>query len=422
MKPQNFEEKVVWYYITGTYILYILGAQRDGAPAIALILAGYLCKKLWYQTDATPESEKITIPLPVWSWIFGMLVIEYALIIGHLDWELGTAKIIVSTIAWVRKWALLALFPLAGCLNIRPELVFRASCILCFQSLIIIPISYVASIVHFGANLYVSPLRLIGGGAPLFYSVSLYGLDGDGDTRISLFTPWAPALGFTANLYLQLAFQEADKKWRWLGVIGASAMIFVSVSRLARICIFIVPILNLWLSNLTLPTTYFITGTICTFGGTFGNQIMTMANDYLDAVKGQRASSTEVRRLLKEIAFYRWKSEAYMWGHGFMESKGPRIVEFMPIGSHHTWGGVLYMHGLVGAIGLAIPVLVSCIDLFFKAQKSQAGMAGLGVMLVVLTFSTAENLDALAYLLWPGFLMMGIAFKENQVTRKVYET
>jgi len=41
IKPQNLEEKVVWYYIIGTYGLYFLGAQFVVAPVMAWLLVLY---------------------------------------------------------------------------------------------------------------------------------------------------------------------------------------------------------------------------------------------------------------------------------------------------------------------------------------------------------------------------------------------
>lgn len=93
MKPQNFEERVVWCYIIGTYVLYFLGAQFVVAPVMAWLLVLYLLKKLWNQTDETPFEERIMIPVGVWIWIVSMLVIEFAIIMGHYDYDLSILKL-----------------------------------------------------------------------------------------------------------------------------------------------------------------------------------------------------------------------------------------------------------------------------------------------------------------------------------------
>src|SRR5919202_1967188 len=150
MTPQNFEEKIVWYTLTGTYVWYLLGAQIVVVPAIAWFLSVYLFIKLWKQTEKTPEPEKIRIPFAVWIWIFSMFVMEIALIMGQLDFDLGMTKIINSTIfVFAKVTILLALFPLIGCLNIRPQLIYRAACIVCLHSLIFMVFGYLAILLHF---------------------------------------------------------------------------------------------------------------------------------------------------------------------------------------------------------------------------------------------------------------------------------
>jgi len=52
------------------------------------------------------------------------------------------------------------------------------------------------------------------------------------------------------------------------------------------------------------------------------------------------------------------------------------------------------------------------LGLLIKAQKSKAARAGVSTILVLFIMSFAENIEYLAYLYWPGLLIMGIAFKE----------
>jgi O-antigen ligase len=61
---------------------------------------------------------------------------------------------------------------------------------------------------------------------------------------------------------------------------------------------------------------------------------------------------------LGRLALERW-SEAPLWGHGIVDPRGPAFTKFMPIGTHHTWFGILFEKGLVGLIALAIPLLWS---------------------------------------------------------------
>jgi len=67
-----------------------------------------------------------------------MLVLEFALIMGHYDFELTIIQTIKTSVRFAKSWALFAIFPLIGCLKIRPQIISRAVCILGLQSLIFI--------------------------------------------------------------------------------------------------------------------------------------------------------------------------------------------------------------------------------------------------------------------------------------------
>lgn len=69
LKPQNLEEKLVWYSIIGTYGINFLGALYVWIPLLAWFLVGRLGIKLWQQTEDSPPQEKITIPLSIWVWV-----------------------------------------------------------------------------------------------------------------------------------------------------------------------------------------------------------------------------------------------------------------------------------------------------------------------------------------------------------------
>jgi hypothetical protein len=413
VKPQNFEESVVWYSIIGTYGFYLIGALYILAPAMAWILTGYLFWKLYTQDDSTPLEERIRIPLGVWVWIGTMIVMEVALIVAHLDFSLGVDSAIKSSIGWAKGWALLALFPLIGCLNIRPQLLYRAACIVCLQTLLLFPFFYLGYLLHLPSRLYISPLQMIGGPGPEFFSVELYGIDPEnGQPRWQLFTPWGPALGFVANIYFFCALQEEKTKWRWLGLIGCVVMCLVSASRMALLTTAGVYAFAWLVTNITRPGVLLTLGPTALFGGILSPKIIETIENFTEAFKSARAGSSRVRTALGRIAVQRWEAEAPIWGHGIVE-RGPHLVEYMPIGSHHSWFGLLFVKGIVGFSALAIALFYSFIDLSLKAQKNSDAKVGLCMLLVIFTYTFGENLEILAYLYWPGLIMIGIGFKST---------
>lgn len=399
--------------MTWAYVFFLLGATYIVGSVVGWILFAYLLLKLWLQDEHTPKEEKIIIPWITWVWILGMLMMEVALIMGHLDYNLPTSQIIKSSIGWAKGWAIIALYPLAGCLNIRPQIIYRAACVICFQTLVISPILIAAPLLGLPEVLYVSPLKAVGAGlGSSFFDVSLYNVDFDGQIRQRLFAPWGPALGFVANVYFILALGEKNKKWRWYGIIGAVYMSQICKSRLAQVCIISTPIALFFWSRLIKPYILILLGSGSILAGIFSNNILTAIANFWTSFKAKRADSSRVRAALKEIAFYRAETEAPIWGHGVLQM-GPHVVEFMPIGSHHTWAGLAFVKGMVGFYSLAIPMIFSFFFLLIKAQTNREAQTGLAILFILFLYTFGENLEILAYLYWPGLIMMGIGFCEQ---------
>lgn len=411
LSPQNFEERLIWYGITGTYGFYLVGGLYVMAPVLAWVLLIYLMKKLWYQNATTPAQERIHIPVAVWVWIIAMLVMEFALLVGHIDWGLGPAKTLKSSIGWAKGWALMAIFPLIGCLNIRPELIYRAVAIVCLQTLILLPLLVAAWLLHLPEDLYVSPVKLVGGPTPEFFKVSLYNISHDGSVRWYLFAPWAPALGLVANIYLLCALHEKNRFWFWVGILGSIAMVLASKSRLALVVMTMIPLASWGLGQLTRSWALYLAGGASVTAGLFAPQLVNLFGDISNRFRAARIGSSRVRETLARIAVDRWRDEAPVWGHGIVE-KGPHLVEYMPIGSHHSWYGLLFVKGAVGFLALAIPLAWSFVELVLKAQASREARLGLAVIMLLFLYTFGENLEILAYLFWPGLVLLGIAHKQ----------
>jgi hypothetical protein len=90
------------------------------------------------------------------------------------------------------------------------------------------------------------------------------------------------------------------------------------------------------------------------------------------------------------------------------------LVEFMPIGSHHTWYGLLFVKGLVGLFALAIPMVLSLIYLFVFSVHNVQARAAMCMLIVLTCYSLFENLEILAYLYWPALFWLGMTLKNLQ--------
>jgi hypothetical protein len=221
-----------------------------------------------------------------------------------------------------------------------------------------------------------------------------------------------------ANVYFFMALQETNKKWRWIGIVGSIFMCVISASRLALLSITVVFLLTWVLTNLARPLVLIALG----FGSFIGSLIITTIfksyETFQQKFTDARPDSSRVRQTLAQIALERSWNEAPVWGHGVVE-QGPHLVEYMPIGSHHTWYGLLFVKGFVGVFALAFPMLCSFLDLLVKAQKSDTAKVGLSMILILFLYTFGENLEILSYLYWPGLVIMGMAFK-GEVQTSIY--
>lgn len=342
----------------------------------------------------------------------GMLL---ALWVAHATEQLGTGQTVKSSIGWVKGWALLAIFPLVGaCLAIRPALVIRAMSWLAVQTLVLIPVFVAAALLHLPNKLFVSPLQAVGGPGPEFFTLYLYTVDpSNGAVRWQFFAPWAPAAGMIGCLMFALCWFEEDRRFRWAGLVCAVLICLMTRSRMALLFVLIFPPALWVLSRLTRGWMLLGFALACMAFGLLADTVVAFVQDSIAAFKGARADSTRVREALGRIAVQLWWEEAPVFGHGIVV-RGPHHVEFMPIGSHHTWFGLLYVKGLVGLVSLAVPLLWTFLETVLLAQVSALGRIGLSVFVILFFFSFGENLEILAYLFWPGMVLLGAAFAEAQ--------
>lgn len=408
--PLTWHEKVLSISITFTFVFYLLGALYLVAPIVGWGLFGAM---IWHWTySSKPARQNANWLIKVW--LIGALILEFCLVLGHLDFNLGFAKIIKSSIGWAKGWALLSLFIALGYyLPIRYKTICRSACILGLIAILLTPLLVFAFVVSLPSFLYVSPLKILGGAGPEFFAVHLYEIDPfNGRPRWRFFAPWAPAVGLVANIYFIAAWFEKDIKWRVIGLFGNALMILMAASRMGMIVMLLVPVSVWGLSRLTRPWIIWtaVSGIFLLF--IFFDPVSQTLLSLVDDIKGARADSTRVRAALGNIALYRWESEAYWFGHGVVET-GTHLVEFMPIGSHHNWYGLLFVKGMVGFLAFLIPLLLTFLVLLTKAQYQVSARLSLGMCLIVSFFSMSENIEALAYMTWPAWLQIGIGLRSS---------
>lgn len=417
MIADNPIERLIYRTLTMTWPLYAIGSLYVVGPVIAWILGGLVVLVL-YLGPAVRADMRATGPIPpvIWGWIFGMIVMLVTLWVGHLDWGLGLKQTIKSSIGWAKGWALLALFPLAGAvLPIRRDVVVRAQCVVGLWTLIIAPVLLVAPYVGLPERIFTSPLKAIGGPGPEYFSVFLFTWDPASWTpRWQFYAPWSPFAALLGVVMVLFALEEKVIKWRAIGIAAGMVMIFASKSRMGLVglvaCTIGPRMMPLLLRGWAWQVVAGLTASLAVIGGTLASA----ANDAVSAFKGARADSTRVRETLQRIASERWQNEAFWFGHGTVHP-GSHAVEYMPIGSHHTWFGLLFVKGVVGMLGLLVPFVWQTLLAMKDATLGPRGRLPMGIMMTLTLLSFGENIEIEAYLLWPALLVLGVHAREIHV-------
>lgn len=414
MTDLNPAERLVYRTLVYTWPLYAVGALYVVGPVLAWLLGGLAVLSLYLgpamRADLRPTGK---VPPVIWAWFIGMFVMLVVLWVGHLDWAMGLNQTIKSSIGWAKGWALMALFPLAGAvLPIRREVLIRGQCVIGLGTLVLAPILLAAPYVGLPERIFTSPLRALGGPGPEYFTVYLFTFDPASWTpRWQFYAPWSPFAALLGVLMILFALEERSIKWKTIGIVAGTVMILASKSRMGVVGLVACTVGPRMMPLILRGWMWHVVAGLTASLAAFGPVLASAANDAVAAFKGARADSTRVRATLQRIAGERWINDAFWFGHGRVQP-GSHAVEYMPIGSHHTWWGLLFVKGVAGFFALLVPFVWQTALALMDAAKGPRGRLPLGIMMTLTLLSFGENVEIQAYLLWPGLIVLGIHARE----------
>ncbi len=414
MPDRTIPEALAHWTIVLTWLFYAVGGLYVAGPVVVWALGGLTALSLFLGPALGPGLRAAgPVPPLAWAWITGMTVMLVALWIGHLQWDLGAPMLIKSSIGWAKGWAMIAVLVSAGAvLPIRRAVLVSAQCIVSAVTLLLLPALLVSPMLGLPAKLFTSPLEVVGGPGPEYFSVYLFTIDPEsGAARWQFFAPWSPFAGMLGVATILFALEEPRRGWLLAGVLAGLAMIFLSASRMSLVALLVCFALPRLAPFAGRAGTWFAAAVAAAALAVVGPLVATLVDDAIRSFNGARASSSRVRSLLQQIAWNRWQSEAVWFGHGTVE-RGPHMVEFMPIGSHHTWYGLLFVKGIVGVVALAVPMIWHFAATLSDAVRGPRGRLPFGLMLLLTILTFGENLEIEIYLFWPAFLVLGIHLRE----------
>ncbi|MBK1634803.1 capsular biosynthesis protein [Rhodovulum adriaticum] len=414
MRAQNPAEALVLRTLAWTWPFYFLGALYVVGPVLAWLLGGLAALSL-YLGPAIRADLRATGPVPpvVWGWFAGMALMLVALWAGHVNWDMGLKQTIKSSIGWAKGWALMALFPLAGAvLPIRREVLIRGQCIVGLWTLALIPILAAAPYLGLPERIFTSPLKAVGGPGPEYFSVYFFTFDPSSWTpRWQFYAPWSPFAALLGVVMVLFALEEKDNRWRAAGIAAGTLMILMSKSRMGLVGLVACTIGPRMMPLILRGWAWQVVAALTAALAALGPALIRLVSDGVAAFKGARADSTRVRATLQRIAGERWENEAFWFGHGRV-APGPHLVEYMPIGSHHTWWGLLFVKGLIGFLALLVPLVWQTGLALIDAARGPRGRLPLGIVMTLVLLSMGENIEIEAYMMWPGLIILGLHARE----------
>ncbi|MGB0913614.1 MAG: O-antigen ligase family protein [Phaeobacter italicus] len=416
MSPQNPAESLLYKALVWTWPFYAIGALYAVGPVLGwtagalALLAAYLGPAM--REDLQPAT---TVSGLIWIWGLGMAVMLLALWVGHLDWGLGTKQTIKSSIGWAKGWALLALFPLVGAiLPIRRTLLIRGQCVVGAWTLALAPILLIAPYIGLPEKIFTSPFKVLGGPGPEYFSVYFFTYDPSSWTpRWQFYAPWSPFAALLGVIMVLFAMEEENRNWKAAGIAAGVLMILASKSRMGLVGLVACTVGPRLLPLVLKGWAWHVTAALTASLAVVGTALLSFVQNGITAFKEARADSTRVRETLQRIAEERWQNDAFWFGHGTVQP-GPHLVEYMPIGSHHTWFGLLFVKGVVGFLALAVPLGLHICVVMADAARNPRGRLPLGILMTMVLLSFGENIEIEAYMLWPGLVMLGVHLREMQ--------
>jgi hypothetical protein len=413
LRPENLEERLIWWAMVLAWPLWAVGLLLLAYSMLGWVLALLVVGRRLGWLPVTHNHVERPVPVMASTWLAGMAMMLVVLIIAHVDFELGSEKTLKSSIGWAKGWGLIGATVFAGAMtHIRPALLIRASCVLGLHTLIMTPLMVLAALVDLPTVFYVSPLQILGPDET-YYAIGLHSRDGGTlGFRLSYFAPWAPAAAFFGVVSFVLALFEKNAMWRAIGLVSALLVCVLTQSRLAVVALPLIGGLLFVTARITRPWLLAAMAVSVVTGLLFADPLIELYRDVEAVFTGARADSSRVRSTLQRMALHRWESDGFWFGNAVVE-KGPHLVEYMMIGSHHNWFGLLFVKGLVGFLACLLPFLWTTMELFARAIRDRIARACLGTTLALLLFSFGENLEMLAYLIWPAFLLIGIVAKRR---------
>ena len=153
-------------------------------------------------------------------------------------------------------------------------------------------------------RIFVSPLKVIGGPGPEYFSVYFFTWDPASWTpHWQFYAPWSPFAALLGVLQVCFALEERNLRWRSIGVAAGVTMILLSKSRMGLVGLVACTIGPRLLPLILRAWAWQVMAVATASLAVVGQALALALKDAVSAFKGARADSTRVRETIPGGAF-----------------------------------------------------------------------------------------------------------------------
>ena len=227
--------------------------------------------------------------------------------------------------------------------------------------------------------------------------------------RLTLFYPWATALSLAGAVALLVGPGDPVRRWRLAAIAGGLAAVLFGHSRSVVVCLAGALCV---LGVLRLPTA--AKGAVALAGGLGANVALLAGLEPTEALRSLhgaftsvRAGSSAARQLVYDLSWAHFL-ERPLLGHGWVSEPVARWLPTMPLGSHSSFYGVLYLGGIV-TFGLLCLAYVATLALAARRlrDRPREGPTALALLLLLGVVAFGENINVHVPSLLVTFVWLG---------------
>lgn len=234
--------------------------------------------------------------------------------------------------------------------------------------------------------------------------------------RLTLFYPWATALALAGATALLVGTADRLRPWRLLAAAAGIVAVLLSYSRSAVLCLTgaLLVLAFLRLSGVGRAAVLLAAGLALNLALLGGFDPVETARSVQEGFTNVRAGSSAARALVYELSWAHFFDRPIL-GHGWMSPPVARWLSSMPMGSHSSFYGVLYLGGIATFAVLCLAYVGTLAAAVLRLRdRPREGPVAFVLLLLMGVVAAGESINILVPSLLATFVWLGGALRRPE--------